>query len=115
MHTTLIVARFRPGSEAEIARLFAESDSTELPGIIGVQRRKLFTFHDIYIHMVEAEKAVGPAVRREHGTELFQRISKALDEHIVPFEGRWGSVDQASARQIYHWERGRGVVAGEGS
>jgi hypothetical protein len=110
MHTTLIVARFRPGSEGEIARLFAESDATDLPDIIGVQRRKLFTFHDLYIHMVEAEKPVGPAVEREHGTALFQQISKALDAHIIPFEGKWGSVHQASARQFYHWERGRGVI-----
>ncbi|MEU4834416.1 TcmI family type II polyketide cyclase [Streptosporangium sp. NPDC023615] len=110
MHTTLIVAHFKPGSEAEIARLFAESDATELPHIIGVKRRKLFTFHDIYIHMVEAEQPVAGPVTSHHDSPLFQKISKALDEHIMPFEGRWGSIQQASAQQFYHWEPGSGVI-----
>lgn len=110
MHTTLIVARYKPGSEPEIARLFAESDSTELPNLIGVTRRKLFTFHDIYIHMVEAENPVGPALEKNRSNPLFQQISRDLDEYIIPFTGKWGSVYQASAQQFYHWERGRGVI-----
>lgn len=110
MHTTLIIARFKPGSEPEIARLFAESDATELPDLIGVQSRRLFTFHDIYIHMVQAEQPIGPALEKNRENPLFRHISTALDEHITPFEGKWGSVHQASARQFYQWERGQGVI-----
>jgi hypothetical protein len=111
MHTTLIVAKYTPGTESEIARLFAESDATELPTILEVRRRKLFGFHDIYIHMVEAESPVGPRLERNRQNPHFQQISKDLDEFITPFEGRWGSLHQASARQFYHWERGVGVIS----
>lgn len=110
MNTTLIVTHFVPGSEERIARLFAESDGTELPHLIGVRRRRLFTIHDVYIHMVEADRPVADGLGKHHDNPLFQRLSKALDEYIIPFEGKWGSVQQASAQQFYHWENGRGVI-----
>lgn len=110
MHTTLIVARHVPGSESEIARLFAESDATELPHLIGVRTRRLYTFHDIYIHMVQADRPVGEALEKNRGNPLFKQISEALDEYVTPFEGKWGSVHQASANQFYHWDRDRGVI-----
>jgi hypothetical protein len=110
MHTTLIVTHFVPGSEEKIARLFAESDGTELPDLIGVQRRKLFTIHDVYIHLVEAERPIAEGLEQHRASSLFQQLSKDLDEFIIPFEGKWGSVHQASARQFYHWERGEGVI-----
>lgn len=110
MHTTLIIARHRLGSEPEIARLFAESDATELPHLIGVHTRKLFTFHDTYIHMVESERPVPPVLEKNRDNPMFQHISKALDDYITPYEGMWGSVHQASATQFYHWERGTGLI-----
>ncbi|MFE0173509.1 TcmI family type II polyketide cyclase [Streptomyces sp. NPDC059002] len=110
MHTTLIVARHLPGSEAEIARLFAESDASGLPEEIGVHTRKLFTFHDVYIHQVESEVAAGPKIESHRKNPLFQQISEALDAYIQPYQGSWGSIHAASAKQFYQWERGRGVV-----
>jgi hypothetical protein len=110
MHTTLIVTHFVPGSEEKIAQLFAESDGTELPELIGVQRRRLYTTHDVYIHLVEADRPIAEGLAQHRGNPLFQQLSKDLDEFIVPFEGKWGSVHQASARKFYHWERGLGVI-----
>ncbi|MFM9607299.1 TcmI family type II polyketide cyclase [Streptomyces niveiscabiei] len=110
MHTTLIVARHVPGSEKEIARLFTESDGTGLPEEIGVHTRKLFTFHDIYIHLVESQAPVGRAIDAAHANPLFQQISTALDAYIRPFEERWGDAERASAKQFYEWRRGEGVV-----
>ncbi|MFG3253172.1 TcmI family type II polyketide cyclase [Streptomyces sp. NPDC048172] len=110
MHTSLIIARHIPGSESEIARLFAESDASGLPEEIGVHTRKLYTFHDVYIHLVEAPAAVGPNVERNRDNPLFKDISKALDEYIRPYQGSWGSIHAASAKQFYQWERGKGVV-----
>ncbi|MFD0691992.1 TcmI family type II polyketide cyclase [Actinomadura fibrosa] len=110
MFTSLIVTNFVPGSEGKIARLFSESDSTELPALIGVQRRRLYTIRDVYIHLVEADRPISEGLEKHHGNPLFQQISRDLDEYILPFEGKWGSVHQASAQQFYHWERGRGVI-----
>ena len=57
----VIVARIKPGAEEEVARIFAESDETELPRITGVRHRSLYVLDDIYIHLVETddEFAVG--------------------------------------------------------
>ena len=62
MEKTLIVARMRPGSEQDIASVFAASDATELPRRIGVQSRTLFRFHDLYMHLIEAEQPLSAAV-----------------------------------------------------
>jgi hypothetical protein len=110
MHTTLIVTHFVPGSQEHIARLFAESDETELPHLIGVRSRRLFTFHDVYIHMVQADRPVAEGLSEHHDSTRFQQLSKALDAYIIPFENKWGSVQQASAQQFYHWDRDRGLI-----
>ena len=43
---------FRIGTVAEI---FTESDRTELPGIIGVRHRSLYSLDDLYVHLVETD------------------------------------------------------------
>jgi cyclase len=66
MEKTLIVARMRPGSEQDIARIFAASDATELPRRIGVRSRTLFRFHDLYMHLIEADDAMAKAFYHWH-------------------------------------------------
>jgi hypothetical protein len=110
MHTTLIVARVKPGSEGEISRLFAESDRTELPDLVGVQERRLYTFHDLYMHLVQTDESLASRLGPQRTGPLFKSISEALDEFITPYQGAWGSVEAASARQFYHWRRGVGAV-----
>src|SRR5215212_7457579 len=44
MHRTLIVARLDPERQPDVAQIFADSDATELPHMIGVNRRTLFGF-----------------------------------------------------------------------
>ncbi len=53
MHRALIVARMAPGSAPDIAELFADSDAGELPELVGVTRRSLFQFGDVYMHLIE--------------------------------------------------------------
>jgi cyclase len=110
MHTTLIVARVKPGHEADIARLFAESDATELPDLVGVQERRLFTFHDLYMHLVVTGGDLPSRLGPQRSGPLFRSISEALDAYITPYQGAWGSVEAAAARQFYHWRRGAGVL-----
>jgi cyclase len=110
MATTLIVARMQPGSEAAISRLFAESDGTELPDLVGVQERRLLTFHDLYFHLVLSDESLARRLTPQHDNPLFRSISEAMDEYITPYDGHWGHVQEASARQFYHWKRGAGVV-----
>src|SRR3954467_10240063 len=41
VHRTLIVAKLRPDRTDDIAKIFGESDATDLPHMIGVSRRAL--------------------------------------------------------------------------
>ena len=81
----VIIARIKPGSEEEVARIFAESDATELPRITGVRHRSLFVLEDIYIHLVETDDRFEEAVDRVRDHDLFKDISRKLDPYIQPY------------------------------
>jgi hypothetical protein len=110
--TTLIVARLRPGDtesrQNAIRDLFTASDATELPDVVGVRERRLFTFQDLYFHLVESEESLTRTLTPQHENPLFKAISVAMDEHVTPYRGAWGGVREASARQFYHWRRDAG-------
>src|SRR3954452_2719407 len=101
----LIVARIKPGSEEQVAAIFAESDETDLPAIVGVRHRSLFVLEDIYVHLVETDEEFDRSVAgvREH--ELFRDISKKLEPYIQPYNPvTWKSPKDATAREFYSWD-----------
>lgn len=100
-----IVARIKPGSEEAVARLFAESDKSELPGMAGVRHRSLFVMEDIYIHYVETDDEFAEAVDAVRDHPLFQQISRELDAYITPYNPEtWRSPKDAQAREFYDWD-----------
>jgi cyclase len=101
----LIVARIKPGSEEEVARIFAESDETDLPKITAVRHRSLYVIDDIYIHLVETDDEFAATVDNVRDHELFQDISRKLDPYIQPLNPEtWKSPKDAQAREFYSWE-----------
>ena len=101
----LIVARIKPGSEQEVARIFAESDATELPRLTGVRHRSLYVLDDVYIHLVETDDEFASAVEGVRDHELFKDISRKLDPYIQPYNPEtWRSPKDAQARQFYSWQ-----------
>ena len=101
----VIVARIKPGSEEEVAEIFAESDRTKLPELAGVKHRSLFVLDDIYIHYVETDADFELAVDQIRAEPLFRDISRKLDEYITPYKPEsWQSPKDAQARQFYTWE-----------
>lgn len=101
----LIVARIKPGAEDEVARIFAESDATELPALAGVRHRSLFVLDDIYVHYVETAADFEAAVHDVRDHPLFREISRRLDEYIAPYDpATWRSPKDATAREFYSWE-----------
>ncbi|MFB7553773.1 TcmI family type II polyketide cyclase [Streptomyces sp. NPDC056154] len=87
MHHALIVARMAPGSAPDIADLFAESDSSELPHLVGVTRRKLFQFGDVYLHLIESERPPGPEIAKVTEHPAFKDISEKLTAPTAPRRG----------------------------
>ncbi|MFE2432637.1 TcmI family type II polyketide cyclase [Streptomyces sp. NPDC059373] len=106
-HRTLIVARMKPETAADIAEVFAASDRGELPGLIGVRGRSLFHFgDDLYLHLVEADRPPGPEVARHKGHPDFRDISERLAAFVQPYDPlTWREPKDAMAVEFYRWER----------
>lgn len=106
MAHTLIVARMKPGAEDAVRAIFAESDQTELPRMLGVRQRSLFSFHGLYFHLIESGEEVAGPLEQVRGHPLFQDIDTRLAEHIGAYDPEtWRSPRDAMARQFYHWTR----------
>lgn len=101
---SLIVARMNPGGSQKIARLFAESDSGDLPEHLGVQRRHLFGYQGLYFHYVEFAGSRDAALRAAAGRPDFRELSVALDEHVTAYDpATWRSPADAMATEFYRW------------
>ena len=105
MEKTLIVARMLPGSEQDIASVFAASDATELPRRIGVQSRTLFRFHDLYMHLIEAEQPLTGAVDSRREDPLFREVSQNLAPFVSAYDpDTWRVPSDAMAKAFYRWQ-----------
>ncbi len=103
MHRTLIVARMDLADAEGVAKVFADSDSTELPHMVGVSRRTLFAFHNLYFHLVEAEQDIAPNLYRARSHPLYQEINTRLGEFISPYDPNWREPKDAMAVPFYSW------------
>jgi cyclase len=104
VHRTLIVARMDPADTGAVADIFAESDATELPRMIGVSRRTLFHFHDLYFHLVEADADIGPGLYQARSHPLYADINAKLAGHISPYDPGWQEPKDAMATLFYSWK-----------
>jgi cyclase len=103
MHRTLIVARLNAPDPRPIADAFAESDAGELPHLIGVSRRTLFTFHGLYFHLVEAETDITRRLYRARTHPRYQELNARLAELVSPYDPGWREPKDAMAEPFYSW------------
>ena len=103
MHNTLIVARMDSANAEAVASIFAESDATDLPHMIGVNRRTLFRFHDLYMHLVQADKDLSPSLYKARSHPLYTQINTQLSEFISPYDPNWKEPKDAMATPFYEW------------
>jgi cyclase len=103
MHRTLIVARLAPGRRREVAEAFAESDRTDLPRLVGVRARSLFTFHDLYLHLIESQRDPRPVLRELRDHPLFVDVNTKLGRHVTAYHPDWREPGDAMAREFYRW------------
>ncbi|MFE0155612.1 TcmI family type II polyketide cyclase [Nonomuraea sp. NPDC059007] len=106
MNRTLIVARMQATSADAVAKIFTESDATQLPHMIGVSRRTLFRFHDLYFHLVEAGDGVTERLYQARSHPLYEDINTKLAEHMRPYDPNWREPKDAMAIPFYEWEAG---------
>ncbi|KRV49570.1 polyketide synthase [Wenjunlia vitaminophila] len=106
MHSTLIVARMEPGSSADVAKLFAEFDTTDMPHRMGTRRRQLFSYRGLYFHLQDFDEDNGGKLIEEAKTDpKFVRISEDLKPYIEAYDpATWRSPADAMATRFYSWE-----------
>jgi cyclase len=105
MDRTLIVARMKPEDADAVAGIFAQSDATELPHMIGVSRRTLFRFHDLYFHLVEAAGDIVPDLYKARSHPLYEDINQKLAVYMRPYDPSWKEPKDSMASPFYHWTR----------
>jgi len=104
MVQTLIVARMNPANADAVAAVFAESDASGLPQLIGVRRRTLFAFHDLYLHLMESEDQVPGRLREVGNDQRWRDVNEGLRGHIAPYDPQtWRSPSDAMAQEFYTW------------
>jgi cyclase len=97
----LVVAKIKPGSEEQVAKLFEESDRSELPRLAGVRHRSLFVLDDIYVHYVETDDDFAEAVDAVREHPMFREISAQLDAYITPYDpDTWRSPKDAQGARV---------------
>lgn len=103
MHRTLIVAKLKTDDPSTIADVFADSDATDLPHMIGVSRRTLFQFHDLYFHLVEAPQDISPNLYKARSHPLYEDINTRLAALVSPYDPNWNEPKDAMATPFYVW------------
>jgi cyclase len=106
MHSTLIVARMDLGSSADVAKLFADFDATEMPHLMGTRRRQLFSYRGLYFHQQDFDKDNGGELIEQAKTDpRFIGISADLKPFIEAYDPvTWRSPADAMATRFYSWE-----------
>ena len=105
MHCTLIVARMDPAASADVARVFQESDATDLPALLGTRRRQLFSYRGLYFHLQDFDSDDGGAAIEKVKTHpLFVEVSTDLKPYIEAYDpATWRSPADARATCFYRW------------
>lgn len=110
MHRTLIVARMDPADTDAVAKVFADSDASDLPGLVGVARRTLFRFHDLYFHLVEADEDITPNLDRVRSHPRWNEVNTRMAQFVRPYDPGWREPRDAMATPFYVWEAGKNRV-----
>ena len=105
MHRTLIVARLKPEDEDAVAKIFAESDSSQLPEMVGVSRRTLLSFHGLYFHLVEADEDISPRLYAAREHPLFMDVNTKLAQYMRPYSPDWKEPKDSMAKVFYSWSK----------
>lgn len=105
MERVLIVARMKESDIDTVAQIWGESDATELPHLVGVQRRSLFHFQGLYFQLIEAEQELNPRIDAVRGNPLWRDVNEKLADHIKPYDpATWRGPRDAMANRFYSWQ-----------
>ncbi len=102
---TLIIARMDEADKQAVADIFAESDATDLPILLGASRRTLFFYRGLYLHLIEAQDGLTERLYDARRHRLFDDVNTKLSAHISPYDPGWKEPRDAMAEPFYTWAR----------
>jgi hypothetical protein len=101
----VIVQHLKPGAEADIARIFDESDAGPLPGEMGITGRWLYSIDDVYLHLLEHTALPSADARTQsHEKPAFAKVMADLSPFVSHYSPHWRSPVDAMAKEFYRWQ-----------
>ncbi|KNB53416.1 TcmI family type II polyketide cyclase [Streptomyces caatingaensis] len=102
-YRALMVLRMDPEDAEHVAAAFAEHDTSSLPHEIGVKRRTLFRFHDLYMHLIEADDDIMERLYQARSNPLFQEVNERVGRFLTPYATDWRELKDSKAEVFYSW------------
>jgi cyclase len=95
-----------PDSSIDVAKLFTEFDSGDMPHRMGTRGRQLFSYRGLYFHLQDFDSDNGgELIEQAKADPRFVRISQDLKPFIQAYDpATWRSPADAMATRFYHWE-----------
>nr|CAP12598.1 TcmF2 cyclase [Streptomyces olivaceus] len=93
-----------PADAERVAAAFEDHDTTGLPEEIGLTRRTLFRFHDLYMHLIEADDDVLPKILEARDDPRFRKVNEEVGRYLTPYASDWSRLTDSKAEVIYTWE-----------
>ncbi|WP_346533762.1 TcmI family type II polyketide cyclase [Micromonospora sp. DPT] len=98
----VIVCHMVPGSDDIVGDVFGYYDKSTRPQDLGVIGRRLLSFHDLYIHVIERRE--DPRISGQtRGLPAFQKIAEAIAPYVTPYPKYWKNPSDSVAKEFYSW------------
>ncbi|MCQ9184096.1 TcmI family type II polyketide cyclase [Streptomyces sp. IBSBF 2953] len=108
MQRVLFIDRMHPQDADEVARIWQAHDATGLPQEIGVANRRLYRFHGLYVHLVEAQEGVEEdltdRIFAARDAREFVETRDALAKFLTPYSPAFKNLKATRAEEFYRWQ-----------
>ncbi|MGH8906393.1 MAG: TcmI family type II polyketide cyclase [Egibacteraceae bacterium] len=103
-YRALMVMRMEPAHAQAVAEIFAKHDQGDMPHVVGISRRTLFQYHDLYMHLLEADTDILGKLYVARARPDFQDVNAQLENHLKRYhpEG-WSELKHSMATPFYTW------------
>lgn len=101
-----MVMRMDPSDAGQVSAIFDAHDDTGLPQQIGATGRCLFRFHDLYLHLIEADEDIIGRLQQFRDHPTFAGTNERLKRYLQPYAADWTQLTDSQAEIFYtrRWE-----------
>lgn len=100
----LMVMRMDPRHADAVAELFTEHDKGDMPYEVGISRRTLFRYQDLYMHLIEADTDVFGKLLAARARADFQDVNRRLAAYLERYApDEMHDLQDSRAIPFYTW------------